>query len=593
MQRCRQPICRSTNNNPPITDDAGYCLDAETEYQFRQEQKPASLAILKCSLLISAYGFLGYIALGWLYNDADRYSSLLDLLFVGILFSLYARLIYHKLPYSQITITAKLAVIAALANLCAALFLTPDPRNYNQIWIGLIPVYFFIYGQLFMGIISTVIFCWLAMLTVIVGGHMIGVSTTTLLPSALILLLINLFGYGTRYQLEKHARRAFLAKRKAETTALSKSQFLQQLSHNLRQPLQALSCYASILENICPSDQGELPTVVGKLGFAIDELNLSFNNILNIVNLESGKQQPVISVVNINAMLIALADQFEPLAAKRHLKLKIQLRSNPPYTIRTDPIILKQILSNLLDNAIKYTNHGWICVSAVKISAQHLKLHIYDSGIGIKEINQQNIFKEFYRADHLQQSAAHGLGIGLAYVLKAVETLPDHCLSFCSRLDRGSDFQLYLPLAEAKAPLWHHNANIGDLSGQFVFIVDDDEDVLAALAQQLSSYGCLVQTATNKSTAFNQLIDNIRAPDLVITDYYLSHQETAEDIIFQANKLYGTLPTIILSAHNLSDKQTNQWPANVHFLLKPVSAHDLQAMICKAIASNPASNKPD
>jgi len=83
--------------------------------------------------------------------------------------------------------------------------------------------------------------------------------------------------------------------------------------------------------------------------------------------------------------LSRLEDQFAPLAAKRGLKLKVRLCSRPPYTIYSDVSILSQIIGNLIDNAIKYTEGGWIVIGAVRISGDRLKLHVRDNGIGIAD----------------------------------------------------------------------------------------------------------------------------------------------------------------------------------------------------------------
>ena len=556
-------------------------FDIETERLFRRERQAMTLSTLKPTLLTVALGVPTYLLLDKL-NGGNTGNPLGALLFIGVALGLCLHLQRCPHPQQLIALSAKLAVAAAIIGLSLQVLLNPEPTAYHRIWTGLLPIYFFIYGQLFMPLAQTVALGWLAMLFLSFSAYAGGISTAELLSSAIILLLVNFMGYCTRYQLESHARRAFLAKRRAEAAAQCKNQFLQQFSHNLRQPLQALSCYASVLECLSHSTGGELPTVAAKMGGAIDELNLAFNNILQIANLEAGQQQPILTAVNINAVLTTLRDQFAPLATARNLKLYVRLRQAPPYSIHTDPVILKQVLSNLLDNAIKYTEQGWVVVGTAKISDSCLKLHICDSGIGIGAEHQHDIFQEFYRA---QGAQSPGLGIGLCYVRKAVENLPGHQLDFASRPGRGSDFQLRLPLAAPGAARWPQRKSAANLQGIFVFIIDDDDAAAAVLAQELSCCGCLVQTAASKPAALQLLAENLRPPDLLICDYYLTAADAAADIILDITALYGPLPTIVLTTQSIPDSGLAQWPAHIRQLRKPVCAADLHELIGHCVHS--------
>ena len=373
-------------------------FDKAEEHLFWQERQAETLDTLKWALRLGALGFLAFIFLDILTKDLSVYELLGRPMIVVILCLLLIRLERHGHAQTQIAGTAKFGAGITILTLAGVLLIHHNPAYYSEIWSGLLPIYFFIYGQLFMTISETVLYGWLAMLILPLSGFAIGVDTKTLITSILILLIANLFGFCTRFQLEFHSRRAFQAKRKAENSAQSKQLFLQQFSHNLRQPLQALSCFSSVLETACAGIQdSHIQHVATRLGGSIDELNNAFNHILQIANLETGKQQPVLNAVDINILLSGLEEQFAPLAAKRGIKLKVLLRSKPPFNVTSDVCILRQILSNLLDNAIKYTLQGWVLVATSNIGCNRLKIHVYDTGIGIPEQQKQNIFKDFYR----------------------------------------------------------------------------------------------------------------------------------------------------------------------------------------------------
>lgn len=559
-------------------------FDADSERLFWQERQTETLSTLKTALLLGATCFLGFLAFdvfnGGLSNS-EIIGRLLIVLSLGILFASLHR---HPQPESQINTVAKLSAALSVADLSCILLLEGNPAFYAEIWIGVLPIYFFTYGQMFMTLAETLKFGLLAMIALPLCGHLIGVETVALIPSIMILLIVNAFGFCTRYQLETHVRNLFGERRRAECAAENKTLFLRQLSHNLRQPLQALSCYSSTLDAAFADESGgQSPHIADKMASSIDELNNAFNRILDIANLETGKQIPLLKPVNINLLLTALENQFSQQAAKRGLKLKVRLRSRPPYTVYSDACILSQIIGNLIDNAIKYTASGWIVIGAVKISGKRLKLHVYDTGIGIADELRYEIFKEFFRCRRpLADLQVHGLGIGLAYVLKATERLPNHSLHVYSRLDQGSDFQLHLPVSSVpqriSIPLQHPS-----LTGSFVFVVDQDNELLNAMDDQLTAWGCLIQTAASKAETHAALAENFRPPDLLITDFYLNDKETAHDIIAAIQADCGPVPTLILSAHTIKDEDKAKLPGNTLLLRKPVSGAVLMEMMAKAM----------
>jgi CheY-like chemotaxis protein len=267
------------------------------------------------------------------------------------------------------------------------------------------------------------------------------------------------------------------------------------------------------------------------------------------------------------------------------LKLIIRLRSKPPYTIYSDACILGQVLGNLIDNAIKYTTKGWILVKIVNVGSNRLKLHVCDTGIGITEQQRQNIFKEFYRGHRRREDhCCSGMGIGLAYVLKAIDYLPNHSLSFFSKPNHGSDFRLKLPVAiEATDGKSRYDHSSSNLTGCFVYLVEDNQQVLNAMAEQLTAWGCLVQKANSKAETQAALIENYRLPDLLITDFYLEDNETAHDIIASIEADFGPVPTLILSAHTISAEDKARFRETTLLLRKPASAAVLMEMMAKAM----------
>ena len=563
-------------------------FDKETERQFWEERYLVLLTPLKWALCLGALTFLAYIALDLASNNTTSAEAILRLPIVVVLLCLFKYLNTRPKTIKHIHIVAKLSASLSALNLILMLLYDGNPGYYAETWPALLPMYFFSYGQMFMSLRSTISFGWISLLAMPATGYLIGVPLAALIASILNLLIVNIFGLSIRCQLEAYSRRSFTKKRKAEHNAADKTRFLHQLSHNLRQPLQALSCYSSVLETACEQHtEPDLRHIASRMGLVIDELNNAFNCILDITNLENGKQIPLLTSVDINVLLATLENQFAPIATQNGIKLKISLRAKPPYNVHSDISILSQIISNLIDNAIKYTHKGWIVVAAVKISPQQLKLHIYDTGAGIANSMQEDIFKEFFRNDRRQtDTRTAGLGLGLAYVGTAIQRLPNHYLKLTSKPQTGSDFQLYLPTVVNPINYTETQSQHNQLAGRFVLVVDDDTDVLKALTEQLKNWGCLVQQASSLDESMAILQEIFIIPDLLITDFYLNNQETAHDIIAAVHADCGPIPTLILSARAIQDAEKAKLPEPTAILRKPAGSKTLMDTMAKVMQTS-------
>ena len=548
-------------------------FDHSTESRFWQERHAASLLPLKSALLLGAGGFFAFVILDVCTKGISPAETAGRCLVVFALLALFFRLQRDPAPLDRIGIVARLAACLSALDLAGTLLADGNPEFYAEAWPGLLPIYFFTYGQMVMSVFDSVLFGWTAMAMLILTGYAIDAGPESLLPSLIILLIVNIFGLCTRCQLEASWRNSFRERRKAEQAADDKARFLRHIGHNLRQPLQALSCYSSVLDEALADDSGsELQLTAKKLGTSIDDLNEAFNRILDWSNLETGKQQPVIAAIAVNPMLAALEAQFAPQAAKRGLKLRVRLRQAPPFNVRSDGTLLRQILGNLLDNAIKYTKSGWILLGTVRSGPGRLTFHVRDTGIGIAEQQHDRVFQEFYRGHRRRDDpSAQGLGIGLAFARGAADRLPDHTLRFQSRPSRGTDFFLHLPSAancgQGVPAASHHH---GELAGSFVLLVDNDSEVLNALALQLNRWGCLVQKAASLHELRQALDEALRPPDLLITDFYLDREATAHDVIAAVADDCGPVPTVILSARAIAHADKARWPATTRLLRKPV-----------------------
>jgi len=559
-------------------------FDSASEQEFWQERHQVLLSPLKWALVLGACAFQIYILLDLYAGDAGTADALLRMPIVAALIGLFCYLQSNACAASRINAVAKWSAGLSAADLLTLFVIDGNAASYHATWPGLLPLYFFSYGQMFMSLRATIGFGWTSALAMPTAGYYLGVDSSELIPSTLNLVVVNLFGVCTRCQLEAYARKSFREKRNAQQNADDKARFLEQIGHNLRQPLQALNCYSAVVETACAEPaQIHLLPLTKRMGLTIDELSRTINHIFQIANVENGKEIPQLVSVDINVLLACLESQFAPPAAARGLQLKVGLRGKPPYNVYTDPCILAQIVGNLIDNAIKYTSAGWISLAAVNIGGGRLKLHIYDSGSGIPVEIRDEIFKYSIRGKRCRENDAKtpGLGIGLYYASTMIQHLPEHSLALYSRPGIGSDFQVYIPVACQPEAKVNESPLAGDFRGRYVLIVDDDAKALDGLACQLQSWGCEVQTASSLTDTRRTLADNVTiTPSLLITDFYLKPPETAHDIIAAVHADCGPVPVLILSAGGISEQDKARWPVNTGLLRKPAGPKALmEAML--------------
>ncbi|MBD3765895.1 MAG: PAS-domain containing protein, partial [Rhodobacterales bacterium] len=230
----------------------------------------------------------------------------------------------------------------------------------------------------------------------------------------------------------------------AERANASRSRFVAAASHDLLQPLSAAKLFISSIadDQVAPRAREALD----KAQNALVSVEGILAALLDISKLESGRAAVSVGPVRLDRLMTQLRDEFAPMAAAKGLALTVL----PVQAVVTsDPAYLRRILQNLIGNAIRYTQRGRVLVGARRRGGM-LRLGVWDTGPGIPEEEQDNIFKEFHRLN-ARASASEGMGLGLAIVERACALL-GHPLGLSSRLGRGTCFMLQVPLAETAAP---------------------------------------------------------------------------------------------------------------------------------------------
>ena len=388
-----------------------------------------------------------------------------------------------------------------------------------------------------------------------------------------------------RSRADEAVRRALQAEETARTAGTDRSRFLAAASHDLRQPIHAVTLFVAALK-LQPLE-GRSRYLVDHLDRSLSGLDELFNRLLDIARLDGGAIQPQCRSFGIATLLSPLGPRFQPVAADRQLDFRVRL--GPDDTVRTDPVLLVEILMNLLSNALRYTTRGGVLLGTRRRGAM-LRIEVWDTGIGIAPREIERIFEEFVQLDNPSRDRRKGLGLGLAIVRRLADRL-GHRLEVASRPGRGSVFALEVPI-EARAvhrlPVTAAVADVPDLSGLLVLVVDDEIDVLIATEALLRAWGCLVLVARSVDEATRWVHASERFPDVLITDYRLGAGSTAHDVVAAVGPLVpGRLPVLVLSAESAESAVSESDAVPGHgwaHLTKPVDERRLRARLAALAA---------
>jgi CheY-like chemotaxis protein len=282
-------------------------------------------------------------------------------------------------------------------------------------------------------------------------------------------------------------------------------------------------------------------------------------------------------------VLSRIAATFAPAARDKGLSLRV-VPSNA--WVRSDPILLEQILLNLVSNAVRYTPTGGIVVGCRR-RGDSVRIDVCDTGIGIAADQQGRIFGEFYQVAAPQRSGNVGLGLGLAIVERLCAVL-DHPIGLDSTPGKGSRFSVDVPrvvpagaastavAAGTAVPVPNH------LAGKLIVVIDDDALALEGTGGLLRNWGCRVVTAQSEREALTRL--NGKAPDLIVSDFHLQDGRTGIDAITALRAAFGgEVPAFLVSGDITQERLRETGAGSHHLLHKPVNPMALRAMISRLL----------
>ena len=376
------------------------------------------------------------------------------------------------------------------------------------------------------------------------------------------------------------------AKEEAERANHAKTRFLAAASHDLRQPVQSLLLFMSVLKDRLGQERAAT-AALDSMDQSLDALRLLLDSLLDISRLDAGLIVPQPIDVPVTQLLDRLAAEYEPRAAALGLRFRIVPST---LAVRSDPALLERILRNLIENALKYTRSGRVLLGARR-RGDHVRLEVWDTGIGIARERIGDIFEEFYQLGNPERDRSKGLGLGLA-VVRRLSRLLDHEVEVHSRPGCGSAFSIELPLVRRlPQPVLRALRADDDERHGLVLVIDDEALVRLGLQAMLESWGHTVVAAGSVGEALQRMEERQRAPDAILADYRLRDGETGIQAIRLIEERFGACPpAAMITGDTAPERLVEARASGIQMLHKPVVAVELRKAVAAMLATPQRQN---
>ncbi len=367
-------------------------------------------------------------------------------------------------------------------------------------------------------------------------------------------------------------------KDRAETANAAKTSFLAAASHDLRQPLHALGMFVAALGGR-RMDPGAR-RLTRQITDSVVAMNGLFDALLDVSQLDAGVVQPRPSAFPIQPLMTRICRDYAPDAEAKGVALIVHPCS---LSVRTDPVLLEQIVRNVVSNAVRYTEAGRILIGCRR--GARLTIGVWDTGPGIAAEHQESIFQEFFQVGNPERDRSKGLGLGLA-ITRRVADLIDCPIDLRSTPGKGTRVTVSASHRPSRARLSRAPPPAARalmaLAQGLIAVVDDEAAIQEAMGSLLGGWGYEVVAAGSGAELLQRL--GGRAPRLVICDWRLRGEETATSVVDCVRATFGDdIPALLITGDTAPERLREAHRAGLLLLHKPVSGGKLRASIANLI----------
>ena len=365
-------------------------------------------------------------------------------------------------------------------------------------------------------------------------------------------------------------------KEEAEQASVAKSRFLAAASHDLRQPMHALGLFVAALAE--RRLQGTEAHLLGRIQASVEAMETLLDGLLDISKLEAGVVVAEIRDVHANRVLNHIRTEFSDLAAARGLRFRVMPCS---LTLFSYPTLLTRILTNLVSNALRYTEAGGVVVGCRR-RGPTVRIQVWDSGVGIPDCSLQEIFHEFVQLHNPQRDRTKGMGLGLAIVTR-LSSLLGHPVGVRSHPGLGSVFWVDVPLgnpARASQLEVEPVAVWNPFEDRLVVVLDDDQMVRDSMEGLMEGWGCRVIATASADEAATIIREFGQEPDLFLCDLRLTAARDGLDMLDRMRAEFGTrIPGVLITGDTGEEVVRVAESRGYPTLHKPVRPARLRALV--------------
>ncbi|RTL52586.1 MAG: hybrid sensor histidine kinase/response regulator [Bradyrhizobiaceae bacterium] len=365
------------------------------------------------------------------------------------------------------------------------------------------------------------------------------------------------------------------AKATAEDANISKTRFLAAASHDILQPLNAARLYVTSL--VERQNGGENARLVANIDDSLEAIEEILGALLDISRLDAGAMTPSISSFRMNDLMRSLQVEFTPMAREKQIDLRFVPST---LAVKSDRVLLRRLLQNLISNAIKYTPKGKVLVGC-RARGKFLQISIHDTGLGIPQHKRGEIFKEFHRLDQGAR-IARGLGLGLSIVERIARVL-DHSIAIDANRSGGSHFSLTLPIAKGVTQVAALTAaNISakmPMSGTTIVCIENDPAILDGMKTLLMGWDAKVIAALEPSIAIEAIANAEERITGILVDYHLDRGNGIGAIRDIRHRFGANIPAILITADRSPHVREAARAFGITVLNKPVKPATLRALL--------------